>query len=996
MRPLAELLKLGSLFRQAVETPSVPGAAPPGVPTGSRAGPAGVAIPRLAVAPVAPKPDEAERATPAGPTRPQFTAPPTGELATFPPPERWDDWVEYESTAWPRREPRHYMLVPTICFNCEAGCGLLAYVDRETLQVRKFEGNPLHPGSRGRNCAKGPATINQTDDPERILFPLRRVGPRGSGQWERTTWDEVLDTLAARIRAALREGRHNEIMYHVGRPGEDGYMERVLQAWGIDGHNSHTNVCSSGARLGYDLWMGSDRPSPDHANARFILLLSSHLETGHYFNPHAQRIVEAKMAGAKVAVMDPRLSNTASQADYWLATYPGSEAAVLLAMARVLLEEDLFDREFVRRWVNWPEYLQAERPDLPLTFESFVAALKDLYAAYTPEFAAQESGVPAATIVEVARQIGRAGSAFSAHVWRGAASGNLGGWQVARCLFFLNVLTGSVGTPGGTAPNAWDKFVPVPWRKAPPQKVWNELLWPREYPLAHHELSYLLPHFLKEGRGTLSVYFTRVYNPVWTNPDGASWIEVLRDEALVGLHAALTPTWNETAWFADYVLPMGHAGERHDTLSYETHSAKWLGFRQPVLRVARERLGERFEYTYQANPGEVWEEDEFWIELSWRIDPDGSLGIRQYFESPYRPGEKITIDEYHRWLFENAVPGLPERAAAEGLTPLEYMKRYGCFTVAEKVYRQHETPLAPEALANATVDPATGVIRRDGQAVGVEVDGQAVVGFPTPSRRLEFYSATMRDWGWPEYAVPGYIPSHVHPSRLDRERGEFPLVATFRLPTLIHTRSGNAKWLYEISHTNPLWVHPTDARRLGIATGDLVKVVTDIGYFVSKAWVTEAIRPGVVACSHHLGRWRLSDTLGTDRWASALVDLREEGAGRWRMRQREGVKPWKSEDPDSERVWWSDAGVHQNMTFAVHPDPCSGMHCWHQRIRLERAGPDDRYGDVFVDTQRAHAVYREWLALTRPAPGPGGLRRPLWLLRPYKPHPDAYRLDSAG
>ena len=72
-------------------------------------------------------------------------------------------------------------------------------------------------------------------------------------------------------------------------------MERVLQAWGVDGHNSHTNVCSARRALGYAFWRACDRPSPDHANAQFMLLLSSHLETGHYFNPHAQRIIEGKM-----------------------------------------------------------------------------------------------------------------------------------------------------------------------------------------------------------------------------------------------------------------------------------------------------------------------------------------------------------------------------------------------------------------------------------------------------------------------------------------------------------------------------------------------------------------------------------------------------------------------------------------------------------------------------------------------------------------------------
>ena len=93
------------------------------------------------------------------PTEP-FSPDRTSGLVSYPPPEQWDDWTEYESTAWPRKVERKYQLVPTICFNCEAGCGLLAYVEQETREIRKFEGNPYHPDSRGRNCAKGPATIN--------------------------------------------------------------------------------------------------------------------------------------------------------------------------------------------------------------------------------------------------------------------------------------------------------------------------------------------------------------------------------------------------------------------------------------------------------------------------------------------------------------------------------------------------------------------------------------------------------------------------------------------------------------------------------------------------------------------------------------------------------------------------------------------------------------------------------------------------------------------
>ena len=938
-----------------------------------------------------------------------YPGPSRVHLAAFPPRERWDDWVELDSRAWPQRVPRRSMLVPTTCFNCESACGLLAYVDRETLQVRKFEGNPEHPGSRGRNCAKGPATINQLTDPDRILYPLRRAGARGEGRWERVSWDQALDDIALRIRRAIVEERANEVMYHVGRPGEDGFTERVLASWGVDGHNSHTNICSSGGRAGYHWWMGLDRPSPDHARAEVILLISAHLESGHYFNPHAQRVTEARERGAKLIVLDTRLSNTATHADHWLAPVPGSEAAILLAIARHVLVTGRHDREFVRRWWNWEQYLEREHPGTEPSFERFEAILGDLYAGYTFEYAERESGVPASTLREVAELVAGAGTALSTHTWRSAAAGNLGGWQVSRCLFLLNALLGAVATEGGVFPNSWNKFVPRPIEVPGHPETWNELTWPQDYPLAMNEMSFLLPHLLEDGRGRLEVYFSRVYNPVWTNPDGFSWLGALTDERLVGLHVALTPTWSETAFFADYVLPMGHASERHDVHSYEQYDGQWIGFRQPVLRAARERLGERVRDTREVNPGEVWEENEFWIDLSWRIDPTGELGIRRFYESRERPGEKLGVDEYYAWMFEHSVPGLPERAAAEGLEPLEYMRRYGAFEISKGVGARHEEPVAAAELEDTQLGshgrvytrtpkpPSPNVVPEptpdgdeDGRRpAGVLVDGEVRRGFPTPSGRLEFYSATLADWGWPEYAVPTYIRSHVHPERL--EPGQMVLISTFRVPVQIHTRSANAKWLDEIAHTNPVWIHPSDAGPQGLRTGDLVRVETEIGHFVARAWVTEGIRPGVVACSHHMGRWKPGDT--GQRQSMATVDL-HRGAGGWSMRRRSGVAPFDSSDPDTRRIWWTDVGVHQNLTFPVHPDPVSGMHCWHQAVRVTPAGPDDRLGDIAVDTEAAHAAYERWLRDCRPARhvSPDGTRRPYWLLRPLKPARDAYRL----
>ncbi len=531
--------------------------------------------------------------------------------------------------------------------------------------------------------------------------------------------------------------------------------------------------------------------------------------------------------------------------DVWLPTYPGSENTILLSIANHLIQNDFYDKEFMRKCANWKETLNAvvsgqltvngeqiaaeirsalassdltpETWNLKL-FPLFDRLLKDLYSEYTFERAAQESEVPIERIQETAHLVANCEGKLATHVWRSASVGNLGGWQVARCLLFLNVLTGSIGNKGGTSMTGWNKFVPKPFKGAPAPETWNELHYPIEYPLAHYEMSILLPHMLEEGRGDIDVYFTRVYNPMWVNPDGFMWLKALKDESKIKCYVALTPTWNETAWFADYVLPTGHGPERHDLMSQETHAGQWIAFRQPVRRVAMERAGMKVDFTYQANPGEVWEENEFWIQLSAHMDPDGSLGIRQWFESPYRKGEIITVDEYYQWIFENSVPGLPEAAAKEGLTPLAYMRKYGVFEVKKENYSPFDKTLHTTPETGLTTDEHDRARDSSGAILGLMVDGQPKAGFDTPTKKLEFFSDTLSNWGWAEKenVIPWTVKSHVHPDTIDRSKGEMILLPNFRLPTLIHTRSANAKWLVEISHKNPIWMNPDDAKRNGL------------------------------------------------------------------------------------------------------------------------------------------------------------------------------------
>ena len=400
-----------------------------------------------------------------------------------------------------------------------------------------------------------------------------------------------------------------------------------------------------------------------------------------------------------------------------------------------------------------------------------------------------------------------AGTAFSTHSWRAAAAGHLWGWQITRCLYLLVVLTGAIGEPGGVNLHATNKFVPKHPNPPPAPDYWNELLFPKEFPLAFFEMSFLLPHFLKEGRGRLDTYFTRVYNPLWTNPDGFTWMEVLQDESKIGMHVALTPIWSETAWFADYILPMGLGTERHDTMSQETHAGRWLGFRQPVTRVAMEKQRREGRRHARSQSRRSLGRDRV-LDRALVEDRSGRLARHPQVLRVAVPARRKDHGRRVLRLDLRELGPRPAGSRGEGRPHAAAVHAQ----VRRLQGRRRRVQQGARAGRRTRTRPACVDRRHRGRA-----------GFNTPSRKLEFYSPTLAEWGWPEHAIPRYVPGHVYWRDLDRAANEFDLLPNFRLPTLIHTRSP-VKWLYEISHNNPLWIATGDAAKLGIEQGDLVKV----------------------------------------------------------------------------------------------------------------------------------------------------------------------------
>ena len=130
----------------------------------------------------------------------------------------------------------------------------------------------------------------------------------------------------------------------------------------------------------------------------------------------------------------------------------------------------------------------------------------------------------------------------------------------------------------------------------------------------------------------------------------------------------------------------------------------------------------------------------------------------------------MTVDEYYQYIFER-VPGLPETAEKEGLTPLDYMRRFGAFEMEKEVLELHNTVLSETQLSGSSVDEKSGIVTKDGTAIGIMIEGKARTGFDSPSRKQEFFSQTMVDWKWPEHRLPGYIKSHIHAEKMESEIG---------------------------------------------------------------------------------------------------------------------------------------------------------------------------------------------------------------------------------
>jgi thiosulfate reductase / polysulfide reductase chain A len=443
--------------------------------------------------------------------------------------------------------------VYSICFMCTVRCPIRVLVEND--EVTWIEGNPQVPGIEGALCAKGSAGLALLHDHERPQYPMIRVGARGAGQWKKASWDEALAYVADRLKDITKKHGPQSVVFGERTNLNTHISKTFMKALGSPNHFTHDALCKGSVNTAWRSLTGytDAQVGIDYANTRYMVLYGRNIFESLEIKP-INNLLSAMEKGAKLTYIDPRVSITATKADrYWMIR-PGTDLALNYALIHTILKEKLHDPVYVRLWVKGLKDLQA-----------FVEP-------YTPEWAEQETGIPAAEIVTLAREAAAAKPAVVFHYgYRGAHHPNE--IYFRRSLVILNALMGSIEAKGGLffkkGPKAAGrgdigKYV---------EQEFPKLKAPRfdgsgrdKFPIADasHGNPQMLAHaILQEDPYPIKALIINRFEPLQSIPDTAATRRALDKLDLI---VAIDVNFSEIAWYADVILPESIYLERADSI----------------------------------------------------------------------------------------------------------------------------------------------------------------------------------------------------------------------------------------------------------------------------------------------------------------------------------------------------------------------------------------------------------------------------------------------
>jgi len=690
-------------------------------------------------------------------------------------------------------------VVASTCHLCSAGCGILVRV--ADGKVVKLEGNPMHPVNQGALCPKGQAAPELLYNPDRLTSPMKH--DRATGQWTQIQWAEAIQLTADKLNA-LREAGHPEqaVLMHGDTRGQmRSFLTRFMQAVGSPNVISHESLNIAAAKLGMYFTQGIyDLPAYDLENANYVIAFGANLlEAG----PNPQRTISGytflrrgRATRGKVVVIDPRQSITGAKADEWIPIKPGTDAALALGMANVIIKSGLVDADFVKNYCfGFDNFASGgERKG----FRDFV--LEN----YDPIRVEQITGIPSTTIARLAGEFAGNGPAVAMLPGKGGLlNGGFSGVYTAMAVHMLNALVGSIEKEGGVMTQRYMPCVDYP--KLPSDSVSTKGLKTEridgagsKFPLGRNSYQSVADAIL-EGV-PVEALFLYDTNPVFETPGGKRVAEAF---AKVPFVVSFSSFMDESAELADLILPEPTFMERWGDDHVEGLGYPGISIYQPVIEPLYDTMntGDFFIKVADAMGGTIAKAFP-WISyeevLQFRLKDIGAdwellkeLGVW------FNPGYRFAKRGSPHWI-ENVVGSERLNAPRDGYFDL-YSRELNCFV---------------------------GKMKKDElTALGITVTGDGA--------NLPHYEATV----------------------FAGDEAQYPFMLNVITLMSLGSRSeaANMPTLQEISgmtvrETWDSWLemNPQSAAKLGLVENDRVKIESPFGAISTQVKLVAGLRPDVV------------------------------------------------------------------------------------------------------------------------------------------------------
>ena len=438
--------------------------------------------------------------------------------------------------------------IPSACWQCSSRCAIVGYVKDERLL--KIEGNSLSLRNEGTVCAKGQAGINQIYNPDRVTYPLKRIGERGSGKWEKISWDEAMDLLVEGgnvngnkvkgLRTLRDEGTPEKFLFHYGRMVGSTHtigIKYFLNAYGTQSIGDHDSICGRAGTIANKL-TGEIGSSFQIEESEIVLNFGKSIyEAGSNHIPNVRRFHKLQEKGVRLITFDVRLSNTAAKSSEWIPVKPGTDLAVVLAMCHVILREKLYDKTSFEGISN-------------VGINELLGHLKE----YTPSWAEGISGVPKHKIESIAIDFGNAKK--GACIAQRGAYMHYNGVQTKRAIIMLDALAGNISSRiRKTQPPKWEYPFKMPLNKNKQLDVFTGTN--SQYLVADYGngISHQIVSCIDRKQDRPEIYMTYGHNPVYSNGNCKETIRVFKDLEKVPFLVAIDVGISETSQLADLILP---------------------------------------------------------------------------------------------------------------------------------------------------------------------------------------------------------------------------------------------------------------------------------------------------------------------------------------------------------------------------------------------------------------------------------------------------------